>query len=353
MRTVELQGTSPREWGRAHGESLRQDIHEISAIRTELTVKIGGFESEDVVRELAAQHVSVLEQFDRDLHEELLGIAEGSDLSPAQIVIVNHYTDLRDIGRNPAGQADGCSAVLLRGPSSALLAQTWDMHGSAGPYVAMLHVPRSDATPEAWLLTIAGCLGMTGLNEWGLGITINNLRSLDARVGVVWPAVVRRVLREQDAESGRDVVMNAPLGSGHHYLIASSRHSFGIETSGTQRKIVFDRHGETYLHTNHCIDPQMAAVSEIPENSSTKQRYETLTETLTTLTLPTTAQAAWNLLAKVSHDDTSENDPHALATCAAIIMDLRRKRIWGKQGLAHTDQIPDPFVFDGQDAVSA
>ncbi len=35
---------------------------------------------------------------------------------------------------------------------------------------------------------------MAGVNSSGVGVTINNLSSTDARIGVIWPALVRKAL---------------------------------------------------------------------------------------------------------------------------------------------------------------
>src|SRR5690606_22108499 len=103
---------------------------------------------------------------------------------------------------------------------------------------------------------------------------INNLKSVDAQVGVAWPALVRRALRERSAQAARDVILAAPLGSGHHYLVADEHHAFGIETSGRQKKVVFEEAAASYVHTNHCLDPDMAALSTVGPESTTRDRYD-------------------------------------------------------------------------------
>ena len=73
-----------------------------------------------------------------------------------------------------------------------ILAQTWDMHATAIPYVMVLGIPESEDGPAARLLTVTGCLGMAGMNASRVSIAINNLYSTDATLGVVWPAMVRQ-----------------------------------------------------------------------------------------------------------------------------------------------------------------
>jgi isopenicillin-N N-acyltransferase-like protein len=341
-----------RERGRAHGEAFRGMIAEVAAIRMELCLKVGGFRSEAEVRAISKDHVPILERFDRELAEELAGIAEGAALSVEDVVVLNHYTDLRDLGSKTA-MTEECSAVYARG-SAALLGQTWDMHGSAEGYVMMLGVPARGDRPAAWLLSITGCLGMTGLNSRGVGITINNLKSLDAVPGIVWPALVRRALDVQSAAEARDVVLKAPLGSGHHYLVASEHAAYGIETSGTERRVVFtDEHtasASVFVHTNHCLDPIVAAKSTTAGSHTTVERYDVLSRSIDERPIFDRADL-WTRLG--SHETypravcthmSSPSVPHESKTCGGIVMDLRAREVWAASGCLHRARA-HTFVF--------
>ncbi|WP_428263694.1 C45 family autoproteolytic acyltransferase/hydolase [Haliangium sp.] len=374
MRVLALEpGRTPREWGRAHGESFRGEIQSLAELRGYLTMTVGGFPDLDTVREIAAAHVPVLADYDRDLHDELCGVAEGADLSPADVVVVNHYTDLRDIYKSRAGAADaapgqadgdsagGCSIVWARTPAGPILAQTWDMHATAIPYVMMMHVPAGPAGPETWLFTLTGCLGMTGLNRHGLGVAINNLHSTDARVGLVWPALVRRALRESSAAAARDLVLTGPLGSGHHYLVADADAAWGIETSGEHRLVMFEAApaggaarpdpGAHYIHTNHCLDPKVAAASRVPPASTTYDRYGHLEASLARAPVAD-VHDAWRRLGdhtgyprSVCTNMATPQNPHGAATCGAVAMELGSPRVWAEGGFVHNVE-PVPFAFE-------
>jgi isopenicillin-N N-acyltransferase-like protein len=354
VRTLRLpKNAPPRERGRAHGETFRREIHEIASIRTELAIAQGRLPNEASVLAIAALHLPVLAAFDEALSEELIGIAEGADLDPARIVVVNHYTDLKDLGPEALEAREGdedCSAIAAKA-QHALLGQTWDMHGSAAPYVAMIHVPEFEARPEAWMLSIVGCLGMTGMNASGVGVCINNLKSHDARVGVVWPALVRRMLAEREAEAALHVLMTAPMSSGHHYLIASAERAYGVETSGRLKEIVWQSEwsdGDRYVHTNHCLGSSIEKVSWVSPTSTTRERYEHLVESAP-------IEDARDLWARLgSHDGyprsvcthlATEKDPHGMLTCGAILMDLSERRLWAAAGCIHGVE-PNELVWE-------
>ena len=371
MRTLHLPShASPFERGLFHGESCRDEIAEIAAIRSELCQSQAMFRSDDELLRVAALHLPVLRDFDVDLYDELRGIAEGARIAPERLVVLNHYTDLKDLDPSqvlagagqprarPVDKEEDCSAIVARTASGAYLGQTWDMHGSAAPYVTMLHVPARTARdaggasreiPEAWLLSITGCLGMAGMNAHGLGVTINNLKSNDARLGLVWPALVRRVLVERTAEAGRDVVTSAPLGSGHHYLVADAHHAYGIETSGTLAEVWAEADlgepGRGFHHENHCLGTEVKKVSSISPVSTTLERFAFLDRSIRERPIASGADL-WTRLG--SHEGyprsvcthlASPSSPHAMLTCAGLLLDLGRRVVHANPGCLHEVRI--------------
>jgi len=365
VRVLELPaGKAPREWGRIHGETFRGEVKALAEIRTYLCTKVGGFRTAAEVRAAAAAHLPVLERYDRGLHDELLGIADGAALSAEDIVVANHYTDLRDLDPDPAkwhpaprrdnpqavergpglGDAglrgDGCSLIWSETPTGRVLGQTWDMHATAIPYVMLLRVPASTDGPAASLLTVTGCLGMAGMSASRVAIAINNLYSTDATLGVVWPAVVRRALHQPTAQAARDVIATSPIGSGRHYFIADRINAFALEASGTRRKQVFSG-GVAYCHTNHCIDGDIAAHSSVPAASTTHDRMTWLEGSLARSAV-TDLGDAWRRLGSddgwprsVCTNMATPESPHGSATCGAIAMNLDTGELWAQQGFIH------------------
>jgi isopenicillin-N N-acyltransferase-like protein len=370
VRVLELPaGKSPREWGRIHGETFRGEIKALTDIRTFLCTRVGGFKGAAEVRAAAAVHLPVLERYDRGLYEELVGIAEGAALTAEDIVIANHYTDLRDLDPDPSkwlaaprrddpealhrrsgevaaqpggsGLAgDGCSVLWSETPSGRVLGQTWDMHATAIPYVMLLRVPASTDGPAASLLTVTGCLGMAGMSASRVAVAINNLYSSDATVGAVWPAVVRRALQQPSAQAAREVIATSPIGSGRHYFVADRTNAFALEASGTRRKQVFSG-GVAYCHTNHCIDADIAALSSVPATSTTHDRLSWLEASLGRAAVADLADA-WRRLGSdegwprsVCTNMATPEAPHGAATCGAIAMNLDSGELWVQQGLIH------------------
>lgn len=365
MRRLVLEGDDPTGWGHQHGETLRAEIEAAYKVRLELVLQKTDLRNESEAVALCEKHIPILQRFDDALMHEMVGIGEGAGLSLSQIILLNHYTDLRDLRRHHLSETgsatldddgdQGCSVIFAPTAEGPLLGQTWDMHGSATDFVWLLDVPTPTedekgrpSSGRTLLFTLSGCVGMTGLTSWGLGMTINNLNSLDAGIGIVWPALVRRTLRAQNANEARDLILGAPLGSGHHYVVADARDLFGIETSGQKKKVIQTGISQTHLHTNHCLDPEMAPTCRILASSTTEARYQKLVTRSQTQPI-SSLEDMWDSLAEVSHPRQPE-DAHAVATCGAFCMNLERKQVWACQGIpAPTSHIGNaPQSFDMQ-----
>lgn len=346
MRVLRYErGLTALERGRIHGEEFRADIKELAEIRTQLIQKAWDHPKPDMVQEKAQLHLPVLAAYDADLYSEFQGIAEASGCSEVDLLILNHYTDLRDLGISADGMEEGCSIIHVHYGQERLLAQSWDMHATAAPYVIMLMLPDEGVRT----LTITGCLALCGLNDHGLGVAINNLVMSDAKVGVSWPTLVRKMLRAPDVGRAEQVLNATNAASGHHYALADKTSSRGWEISGSRAALVYDGSGGSYIHTNHCLDGGMDELSRIAQTSTTNHRFQQAQELVAQNPEPT-AQQLWDMLGcrknfpySLFTDRTTPENPHGIATCARILMDCQRGEVWARSGL---DEDQSPLRFE-------
>ena len=140
---IDLGNGTPRELGRRHGDATANAARELFELRLALC-RTRMQASDAAIQRLAESHLPALGAFDVPLAQELAGLSESTGLSPWQLVVLNHYTDFRDI-QAPATD-EGCSVVYVPNEAGPLVAQTWDMHGTAEPYVRLV---RGQATGEA------------------------------------------------------------------------------------------------------------------------------------------------------------------------------------------------------------
>ena len=137
------------------------------------------------------------------------GIAKGAEVSLEDIVILNNYTDFRDI---PLPD-EGCSTLHVRNEADeALVGQTWDMHKSAKNYVCIINVPKTNSNPAQVLFSLVGCVGMMGFNSNDLMVAVNNINTQGAVPALIWPVLVRHSLTySSNFEELRKNITEAPV----------------------------------------------------------------------------------------------------------------------------------------------
>jgi isopenicillin-N N-acyltransferase-like protein len=358
LEPLVLDQAQPRDRGRAHGEHWRAAIHELAELRLALTLRRSGFLDEDEVLAAAGLHLPVLREQLPAQAEELEGIAEGAAISPERVVVLNHYTDLRDVPRSVLGRPglrseptsgsgaradpDGCTAVYFMGEGGPVMGETWDLHANAEPYVRMLRIAPAGGDHETLCVTLTGCLGAAGLSGRGVAVTINNLSSTDGRVGVVWPALVRAMLEQPDARTAYELLMRTPLSSGHHYVIADGRDFFGVECSGELKVLTQLGPRAAHLHTNHCFDPVLRRREAVPTGSTSFHRLN-LATTVYAQERPRDEEGMWSLLHTRDGSRGSlcidppgpDAEPTGTATVAVIVMRLSDGRVRVVRGGAH------------------
>jgi isopenicillin-N N-acyltransferase like protein len=273
IRTLTVQG-SPTELGRAHGEAYRDQIRAYAEERIGLVMS-GLWSHHPLGRgdvlELAEACVPAHEAYAPELVAELAGVGDATGLSVAELVVLCGFTDFVDAvhglhGPGPGAgiSEDDCTAVLVpdhRADGAGFLAQTWDMHDSATDHVVLVDLRPLDA-PRALVFTTTGCLGQIGMNSAGICVGINNLPGADGRIGVTWPFVVRRALAQTDLDAALACITEAPLAGAHNYLLFDGTgRGYNVEAFSTGVAVT-PLGSEPLGHTNHCLVPDTAALSQ-------------------------------------------------------------------------------------------
>ncbi len=357
MEPVRFDQRTPRERGLAHGEMWRQEIGELTEIRIALCVEDArataggdGVQAGARVRALAHAHVDVLRRELPDQADELEGIAIASGRSIEDLIVLNQYTDLRDVllheaASPPAEDPGGCTAIYVCGGEGPVLGQTWDMHASAAPYVRMIRVIPVESEEELLCFTLTGCLALAGIGQYGVSVAINNLTSTDAKLGVIWPAVVRHMLAAPDAATARARLFALPLTSGHNYMIGDGYDYFGIECSGELKVVTQLGARAAHLHTNHCFDPVLRARERVPLSTTSFARLDMAT-TLYAQQRPRDLAGLWEILGSheghprgiCTHSDDEHSDPGASRTCGRIAMQPLHGRMRAAAGCSRDDR---------------
>jgi isopenicillin-N N-acyltransferase-like protein len=348
-------GKSSYEWGLAHGEEFKLPISELAKIRRGLMLaKNPALEKNlDELAKLQLEHSRL---FAPHIVSEIEGIAKGAHLSITDLVILNNYTDFRDIHL----PEEGCSTVHIQTPSQILSGQTWDMHNSAKNYLCVIHVPQTERHSSQLVMTLVGCVGLMGVNSDNGLIGVNNINTTNAKVGMIWPVLVRSVLESKNLKEMRATLLRAPVTSGHNYLISTIEGGEHLEVTPTiSEKVSALNQGQvgSIFHTNHCLGGEIEKLEDKKSMSSTTfNRYNLLAKKTHKVHDLVDFK---NLLTDheefpksiCSHFENGAQDPSF--TCGGGVSDLKSgKHIFWRGCPAHdSDYIEHEFILEGTEFI--
>ena len=207
---------TPLQWGKQHGEEFKSGIKELVEIRTELMLAKNP-SVKPHLDDLALKQWNISKEFAPELTFEMEGIYKGANISLTDIVILNNYTDFRDLTL----PEEGCSTIHVQRGKKVFTGQTWDMHGTAKNYVCLVKTPATKDIFSSVNFSLVGCVGMMGVNSLGCVVGVNNINTQNAKVGLIWPLLVRKLLKENKLQNIKDKLLSAPVTSGHNYLLST------------------------------------------------------------------------------------------------------------------------------------
>lgn len=276
-----LKGKTHYEWGKGHGEEFRTGILELIEIRKDLMLKKNPKLSSKL-DELAMEQFEITKKVAPHLSEELRGIADGAKTTLTNIVILNNYTDFRDIQLPD----EGCSTIHVQTPTEVLSGQTWDMHRSAKNYLCLIDVPEHQIDDRkishSIILSLVGCVGLMGVSTQNCLIGVNNINTGNARSGIIWPVLVRKTLEGNTLSEMREILTKLPVTSGHNYLISSKEGGEHWEITPDLAecvgKVLVNTQGFAF-HTNHCLGTEIQKLEDKSSMSSTTfNRFDLLSK---------------------------------------------------------------------------
>lgn len=261
----------PYERGRQHGRDLPVAIAE--NIQTYLArFAASGLDAEAARRE-GQNWIDVTRRQNPDYAEEMRGIADGSELPLADIVMLNVRYEITfglflkesqeaDIATVADG-TDGCSTFGVMPEASTsghtILGQNWDWLAGVYGRCAVLRVRRDDG-PDFICFTEAGIVGgKMGVNEHGIGLVENGLVSdHDGKNAYEKPFHMR--CREILDASSFDLAMlpiveTRRVCSANFVVGHTDGEIIDLETSPDQVSYHYPVDG-IVTHSNHFLDPR-------------------------------------------------------------------------------------------------
>ena len=285
----------------------------------------------------STQYLEAIEQWSPELLEEIRGIAEGAGQPFLQVLGLQLMDEewLFGLRRGLARPSSKCSAFgVHQGTSKGTFAgQNMDIPSWSDGRQVLLRV-RTAAT-DAYVFSIAGHIGLNGLNRHALGITCNTLAQLTyATDGLPVTFIVRSVLAKHSLDEAEDFLRSIQHASGQNYILSSREGVRCFECCGSSvRRFTPKQTPERVFHSNHPLvnrDTSELAPAVAHRLTNSQARYDSLVKQLGDGTVNLSQVKA----ALAAHDDpgnpvsralTKENRSNSIGfTAGASIYDYRQ-----------------------------
>lgn len=268
VRTFASPPASPQGRGEAFGAANASEIGDTYDRYVELFDAVAT--RPVALRPLGEEALAAIGAYSAPAAEEITAIAHGAGLEPWQIGALNARTEiLARLGTSTAAgsPAKECSTVvdLRNAPSPALTVQTWDWRESFADNWLVWTIEYPDGR-VVHTVTEYGILAKIGVSSRGLGVHMNLLQHArdGGPMGTPVHILARAVLEGADDPGAAVALLGHAETSASTVLTiigASSNGTaaIGAELSPAGPRYVLPDPAGLYLHTNHFLDPHLAA----------------------------------------------------------------------------------------------
>lgn len=264
-----------REIGRQLGEAMPEKIkHSLDNARNLLDSTYTDLElTWEGAKIQARKYIPFAQERYPQYVEELMGIAEGANVSFEDIAVLNameavtmdalHLSKCTSMAVNSERTADG----------NVLIAHNEDWLPEDEPDVVVIHATPDDEPPFL-AMSYGGLLPNIGFNAAGIAQACDSVYPTDSRIGIPRIVVSRAVLgAKTPAEAIRHMLVSHRAAGYNHLLAEENGELYNVEVSARNFAILYGLDGYI-IHTNHYIDNKMYAIEDEPDELiDTRVRY--------------------------------------------------------------------------------
>jgi len=198
-----------------------------------------------------------------DIHQELLGLAAGLELAPADVFLWNCRGDLWSM------PPDGCTTVQLPSSSGARITHNEDGDPGFAGYCGLgLFTPRNGPRFASFVYP-ASIPGHTfAANEAGLAMAVNNLRSREVTEGVPRMVLTRALLNQASLDAAVQVLRDAPRSGGFHLSLAQRGRPDLLSVEFNAMGVSVHGIRQASVHANHIVHAELADYPQVITDSS-------------------------------------------------------------------------------------
>jgi isopenicillin-N N-acyltransferase like protein len=256
---IDIEGDASQrglQYGRAAGDRIALSIRTYRAAYE----KVGLDWSR--TKALARRFVPQIEAFDAESMREIEGIAAGAEVEPEEIVALNARSELLYAHEQLAATEppDGCTGVVVMPAASRdgrlIHAQNWDWRVESVDLGVVLRIRPAEG-PAILTFVEAGTLARAGLNEHGIALTGNFLKSADdgRSTGVPLPLIRRSILKSTLYAQALGVVFRSARTISNNMIVSHAEgEAVSLETCPQQVFWQLPENG-VLVHANHFKTP--------------------------------------------------------------------------------------------------
>lgn len=261
FKVIECGGT-PYEIGYAHGSQAKDEIMNSIKTYSDMFTTYGNMDWE-IAKRLSKNYIRFIEQFDKDLMEEIRGVAEGAGLDIYDILALNARSEVILMKGNEH-LTDGCTSVSATPEATrkgyTLLAQNWDWKASQIASVIVLKINQESLNkPNVTMVTEAGIIGKVGFNSCGVGVCLNALGTKGHHNGVPLHIILRGILNSRKISDAVECINWLPNACAANFMIGSScGEILDIEKTPWDFDGIYPKDG-VMAHANHFLTERLRA----------------------------------------------------------------------------------------------
>lgn len=192
-----------------------------------------------------SQYREIVKKLTPNLYLEIKGIAKGSNSSEEIILALNARTEIMQrigIFHNE------CSTISIK--ENQLMGMNWDWVADLEGLSVFLKIINKKK-PNILMLAEPGIVGKVGINDHGIGVTLNILKYGKIVEGLPVHLLLRKLLESKDDFEVKEVVKNLAEDQSSNINILTRNSNFNLELLGKEPYVFSEE--LNFCHTNHSI----------------------------------------------------------------------------------------------------
>jgi hypothetical protein len=229
--------------------------------------------------------VPALRDHTPDLLEEVDGLADGADKARPlmfALQLLDEEWAYRARRHQGPDKLEKCSSVAMVSPGGPTwIGQNMDLGAYTDGHQVLLRIAAADGTPAALVFSVAGMIGLMGVNSAAIGVCVNSIPQVpSAHEGVPVAFVLRRLLQATSFDQACSLVQSLPHATNQHYLIAGPGAVRSFEASAERVAEFHPASPDRVFHTNHPLSDLQGAPEPEHARENTVARLAALTSRL-------------------------------------------------------------------------